>query len=218
MASPTVENYVKEIYLAQQALGDQAVPMGHVARALNVVPGTATVMVKSLAQSGLVDYEPRRGVRLSAEGRALALRMLRRHRIVELFLVQTLGLDWAEIHDEAERLEHAVSERVLERLDALLGHPKTDPHGDPIPSAQGDIDERVLSSLADCRVGKRYRVARVGDQSPAFLQFLDEHGLKPGTPLRVSTRETIADAVTLQFDDGAAATMGLSAAAKIMVE
>ena len=218
MATPTVENYVKEIFMAQQALGDQAVPMGQVARALNVVPGTATVMVKSLAQTGLVDYEPRRGVRVTRKGRSLALRMLRRHRLVELFLVEKLGLDWGEIHDEAEQLEHAISERVLERLDAFLGHPKTDPHGDPIPSAEGDFDERVLNSLANCRVGRRYRIARVGDQSPAFLQFLDERGLKPGTPLRVCAREDIADAVTLQLDDGNAATLGLKAAAKIMVE
>lgn len=217
MASPTVENYVKEIFLAQQG-GDQPVPMGSIARALGVVPGTATVMVKSLAQAGLVEYEPRRGVRVSAQGRTLALRMLRRHRIVEYFLVEKLGLDWAEIHQEAEQLEHSISERVLERLDAFLGHPKTDPHGDPIPTAQGDFDERVLDSLADCRVGKRYRVARVGDQSPAFLQFLDETGLKPGTPLRVSAREDVADSVTLQLDDGHAATLGLKAAAKIMVE
>jgi DtxR family Mn-dependent transcriptional regulator len=218
MATTTVENYVKEIFLAQQQLGDQSVPMGQVARALSVVPGTATVMVKSLSQSGLVDYEPRRGVRVTPQGRSLALRMIRRHRLIELFLVQTLGLDWGEIHAEAERLEHAISDRVLERLDALLGHPKTDPHGDPIPSAEGDLDERVLDSLADCRVGKRYRIARVGDQSPAFLQFLDEHGLKPGTPLRVEAREDVADAVTLQLDDGQAATLGLKAAAKIMVE
>src|SRR5689334_14179600 len=137
MASSTVENYLKQIYLEQQEAGEQLVPMGKLAAAMGVVPGTATTMIKALADSGLVSYEPRGGARLTRGGEQLALHVLRRHRLVELFLVKVLKLDWSEVHAEAEELEHAISEKVLERMDSLLGHPSVDPHGDPIPPAKG---------------------------------------------------------------------------------
>ena len=112
--------------------------MGKLATAMGVVPGTATTMMEALADSGLVAYEPRGGVRLTRGGaRVLALHVLRRHRLVELFLVQVLGMDWSEVHPEAEELEHAISDKVLERIDTLLGHPSVDPHGDPIPPPRG---------------------------------------------------------------------------------
>src|SRR3954465_993061 len=123
MPTSTVENYLKQLYLEQQAAPDELVSMGRLAAAMGVVPGTATSMIKALADSGLVFYEPRLGTRLTKGGEQLALRVLRRHRLVELFLVKVLGLDWSEVHDEAEELEHAISEKVLERMDALLGHP-----------------------------------------------------------------------------------------------
>src|SRR5438046_8279 len=137
MASRTVENYLKALYSEQQRAGDELVSMGRLASAMGVVPGTVTTMVKALADSGLVSYEPRGGVRLTRGGEQLALHVLRRHRLVELFLVKVLGLDWSEVHAEAEELEHAVSDKVLERIDALLEHPRVDPHGDPIPPARG---------------------------------------------------------------------------------
>src|SRR3954468_18452916 len=166
MPSSTVEDYLKQIYLEQQAAGaGQLVPMGKLAVAMGVVPGTATSMVKALADSGLVTYEPRGGLRLTRGGEQLALRVLRRHRLVELFLVKVLGLDWSEVHAEAEELEHAVSDKVLERIDALLGHPSVDPHGDPIPPAKGRPQVSAQqSSLVECEAGKSYRVARVVDQ------------------------------------------------------
>src|SRR5580698_67087 len=123
MPSSTVENYLKQLYLEQQAGADPLVPMGRLASAMGVVPGTATSMVKALADSGLVEYEPRGGVRLTSSGRQLALHVLRRHRLVELFLVKVLGLDWSVVHDEADMLEHAISDRVLERMDAVLEYP-----------------------------------------------------------------------------------------------
>ena len=136
LPSSTVENYLKAIYKAQAAFGDDAseelVPMGRLATALGVVPGTATTMVKALAESGLVDYEPYAGVRLTSAGAKLAALVLRRHRLMELFLVKVVGMSWAEVHDEAERLEHAASDQLIDRIDAMLGHPSTDPHGDPI--------------------------------------------------------------------------------------
>src|SRR5215211_1769677 len=182
MPTPTVENYVKQIYLEQQSVdaeggADALVPMGRLAAAMGVVPGTATTMVKALSDSGLVAYEPREGVRLSRGGEQLALHVLRRHRLVELFLVKVLGLDWSEVHDEAEELEHAISDKVLERMDHLLGRPTADPHGDPIPTAKGKVSEGRYPSLADCPVGRPLRVVRVLDQDPAFLQFVERCGL-----------------------------------------
>src|SRR5687767_11670932 len=162
--SSTVENYLKQLYLEQQANPEQLVSMGKLASAMGVVPGTATSMVKALADSGLVTYEPREGVRLTSGGEQLALHVLRRHRLVELFLVKVLGLDWSEVHDEAEELEHAISEKVLERMDNLLGRPTADPHGDPIPTAKGKVSEGRYPSLADCPVGRPLRVVRILDQ------------------------------------------------------
>ena len=124
--------------------------MGQIAAALGVTPGTATTMVKALAESGLVQYEPYSGVRLTAAGERLAGLVLRRHRLVELFLVQVMGLRWDEVHEEAEKLEHVVSERLIERMDEMLGRPEVDPHGDPIPDADGAIRQRELQTLLDC--------------------------------------------------------------------
>src|SRR5947209_7733724 len=168
MASVTVENYLKQLYLEQQQRQSSAelVSMGKLAAAMGVVPGTATTMVKALADSGLVTYQSRGGVRLTRGGEQLALHVLRRHRLVELFLVKVLGLDWSEVHEEADELEHAISDKVLERIDALLGRPSVDPHGDPIPTAKGKLAAPRLESLADCGLGKNLRIARVLDQGP----------------------------------------------------
>src|SRR5437762_10217975 len=180
MPSSTVENYLKQIYLEQQAAPELLVPMGKLAMLMGVVPGTATSMVKALADSGLVAYEPREGARLTRGGEQLALHVLRRHRLVELFLVKVLGLDWSEVHPEAEELEHAISDKVLEKIDALLGRPSVDPHGDPIPSAKGKVDASRYASLADCEMNRPVRVVRVIDQDAGFLQFVDRCGLIPG--------------------------------------
>src|SRR5580700_4576775 len=141
MATITVENYLKKLYLEQHAADGDRVAMGRLASAMGVVPGTATSMVKALSDSGLVEYQRRGGVRLTSRGEQLALHVLRRHRLVELLLVKVLGLDWSEVHEEAESLEHAISDRVLERIDAILGHPTVDPHGDPIPTSKGQLHE-----------------------------------------------------------------------------
>src|SRR4051812_4262714 len=193
MASSTVENYVKQLYVEQQASTDRLVSMGRLASAMGVVPGTVTTMVKALADAGLVTYEPRGGARLTPGGERLALHVLRRHRLVELFLVKVLGLDWSEVHAEAEELEHAISDKVLERMDLLLDRPSVDPHGDPIPTARGHVASSRHLSLADCPVGRPLRVARVMDQDPQFLQLADRRGLIPGAPVTVAARDPVAD-------------------------
>jgi DtxR family transcriptional regulator, Mn-dependent transcriptional regulator len=217
MASSTVEDYLKQICL-MQAEAPELVSMGKLAAAMGVVPGTATSMIKALADSGLVQYEPRGGVRLTHGGEQLALHVLRRHRLVELFLVKVLGLDWSEVHAEAEELEHAVSDKVLNKIDAYLGRPSVDPHGDPIPSAKGKVAEPRHESLADCAVDTPFRVARVIDQDPAFLQFVERCGLMPGVAVTVQVRDKLADAIWVRPGERRAQPLGTSAAAKILVE
>ena len=219
MITSTVENYLKQLYLEQSAHPEQLVPMGRLAVLMGVVPGTATSMVKTLADSSLVSYEPREGVRLTAGGEKLALHVLRRHRLVELFLVRVLGLDWSEVHEEAEELEHTISDKVLERIDELLGRPSSDPHGDPIPSASGDVSiAPELCSLADCAIDRPVRVARVIDQDPPFLQFVERCGLTPGVSVRVECRDLHAAAVQVRPECKPSVTLGLAAAEKILVE
>ncbi len=218
MLTPTIENYLKHLYEEQQRSRQELLPTGRLATALDVTPGTATAMVKTLADAGLVDYEPRSGVRLTAAGERQALRVIRRHRLIELFLVQTLGLDWSEVHDEAEELEHALSDKVLDRLDAFLGHPQFDPHGDPIPRAKGKLARTQLKNLADCEVGRPLRVARIVDQDAQFLQFVHAQGLMPGTRVVVESRDSLADAAVVRAEGRAVLTLGTSAAGKIMVE
>ena len=192
--------------------------MGQVASALSVAPGTATTMVKALAESGLAEYEPYTGVRLTAAGEKLAGLVLRRHRLVELFLVQVMGMSWAEVHDEAEQLEHVVSERLIERIDEMLGHPTHDPHGDPIPNPDGAIASRELDTLLTCPVGTPLRVTRIADQDPAFLRFIENNDLKPGQPVEVETRDAAADSVRLRREDDKTVTIGTRAASKLLVE
>jgi DtxR family transcriptional regulator, Mn-dependent transcriptional regulator len=220
LPSSTVENYLKAIYLGQSALptGIQLVPMGSVAAALGITPGTATTMVKALAESGLAEYEPYSGVRLTPAGERLAGLVLRRHRLVELFLVQVMGMSWDEVHDEAEQLEHVVSERLIERIDDMLGRPTRDPHGDPIPNPDGAIATRHLDNLLTCPLGTPLTVTRIADQDPAFLRFIEKNDLKPGQPIQVEMRDPAADSVQLRGKDRRAITIGARAASKLLVE
>ncbi len=220
LPSSTVENYLKAIYQGQSTLGrdQRLVPMGQVAAALAVTPGTATTMVKALAESGLAEYEPYSGVRLSAAGEKLAGLVLRRHRLVELFLVQVMGMSWAEVHDEAEHLEHVVSERLIDRIDEMLGRPTHDPHGDPIPNPDGAITTKHLDNLLTCPIGAPLRVTRIADQDPAFLRFIESNDLKPGQPIEVESRDAAADSVMLRGKDERRITIGARAASKLLVE
>jgi DtxR family transcriptional regulator, Mn-dependent transcriptional regulator len=219
LASQTVENYLKAIYLAQAAQDDPGslVPMGQLATALGVVPGTATTMVKTLAESGLVKYEPYMGVRLTAAGEKLAALVLRRHRLIEQFLVQVLGMNWSEVHDEAERLEHAVSERLIDRIDEMLGRPAVDPHGDPIPGPEGKLAPQRYDDLLSSPVETPLLVTRVTDQDAKFLLFLEERDLKPGQRISIVRRDTASDSVTVRNDNGRETTIGTRAASKVLV-
>src|SRR5881394_1177954 len=220
LPSSTVENYLKAIHQGQSVLppGVRLVPMGSVASALGVTPGTATTMVKALAESGLAEYEPYSGVRLSAAGEKLAALVLRRHRLVELFLVQVMGMSWDEVHDDAEQLEHVVSDRLIDRIDEMLGRPTHDPHGDPIPSPDGAIAPIPADTLLTCPTGTALKVTRITDQDPAFLRFVQSNNLKPGERIEVELRDTAADAVRLRRANREPLTIGARAASKLLVE
>lgn len=222
LPSSTVENYLKAIHQAQHRLaGDRdLVPMGQLSSALGVVPGTATTMVKTLAESGLVVYEPYSGVRLTAAGTKLAAAVLRRHRLVELFLVRVMGMNWDEVHDEAEQLEHAVSDQLIERIDEMLGRPSVDPHGDPIPDAEGLIQTpgEHTYTLLTCPVDTPLVVSRVLDQNGEFLRFVEQSDLKPGQPITVTSRDAAADRVIARVSGDRELALGTRAASKLLVE
>jgi DtxR family Mn-dependent transcriptional regulator len=219
LASQTVENYLKAIYVAQGSSDDPGslVPMGQLASALGVVPGTATTMVKTLADSGLVRYEPYMGVRLTAAGEKLAAMVLRRHRLIEQFLVQVLGMNWSEVHEEAERLEHAVSERLIDRIDDMLGRPAVDPHGDPIPGPEGTLNRRADPDLMTSPVNTPLVVTRVTDQDADFLRFIEQRNLKPGQKLTIESRDPASDSVSIRSESGLRTTIGARAASKVLV-
>jgi DtxR family Mn-dependent transcriptional regulator len=217
--SQTVENYLKTIFQAQMALESAGalVPMGQLATALGVVPGTATTMVKALADSGLAHYEPYVGVRLTPAGEKLAALVLRRHRLIELFLVNVMGMSWTEVHDEAENLEHAVSDRLIDRIDEMLGRPAVDPHGDPIPDPEGTVPTPEYDSLLTCPIGASVTVSRVSDQDREFLQFAENHDLRPGDVVRVEERSAAGDSVQLRGRNDRRITIGARAASKVLV-
>lgn len=218
MPSSTVEDYLKQILLLEQRGDDARATNGALAAAMGVTPASATTMVKALAESGLVDYVAYEGARLTPKGRKLAVHVQRRHRLVELFLVQVLGLDWSEVHDEAERLEHAVSDRVIDRIDEVLDHPDVDPHGHPIPSTSGDVGASAGRPLDEVEVGRQVRIVSVSDADAGFLRALESMGLRPGRLATVRSKNAAADSVAVALRPGHEQTLGLRAAARIHVE
>jgi DtxR family Mn-dependent transcriptional regulator len=219
-ASSTVENYLKAIYQGSTGLpqDQRLLPMGQLAGSLDVTPGTATAMVKTLAESGLVEYEPYTGVTLTPAGQKLAALVLRRHRLVELFLVKVMGFRWDEVHEDAEHLEHAVSDRLVERMDHMLGRPETDPHGDPIPDPNGLIKRQEVQNLLTCPLHTKLTVTRVIDQDKGFLRFIERHDLMPGTAIEIEARDQAGDSVSVKGRNDRIVIIGTRAASKLLVQ
>ncbi len=218
MPSLTVENYLKAILQISIRNESDWVSTGQLAEALGVSPGTVTSMLKTLAESQLADYKPYEGVRLTETGRTLGMRMLRRHRLIELFLVHTLDMTWDQVHEEAENMEHAVSDFLIDRIDDYLGRPQCDPHGDPIPSSEGTMRGQTVTAvpLTDCRPGTRVKITRVINQGPEFLRYLSETGLELGVVGIVRTNNAEADVVTIDLNDDPV-SMGHQAAGQLLV-
>ena len=216
MASLTVENYVKAIFKICRQNGNLLATTGRLATELDVSPGTVTSMLKALSESGLATYTPYEGVRLTEPGTELALEILRRHRLIECFLAKVLGMPWDEVHEDAEQLEHSVSERLIDRIDEFLGHPDYDPHGDPIPKRDGRLPERTLRALSDCPAGSTFTLAQVTDQAPDFLRYLSNSGFLLGCNGTVTANQPEAGLVTVRLADREA-SLGMEAAQKMLV-
>jgi DtxR family Mn-dependent transcriptional regulator len=210
-----VEDYLKAIYELERLSG--AAGTTEIAQRLSIAPASVSGMVRRLADQGLLDHERYRGVKLTDAGRRLALRMIRRHRVIESYLTRALGYPWDRVHDEAERLEHAASDELIDRMATAIGEPAVDPHGAPIPTREGTIDERAHISLADLGPGQRGRVVRVSDDDAARLRYLGELGLTPGSGVTVVTRAPFDGPITIRVGR-AEHPIGPRLAAVVLVE
>ncbi len=216
MPTSTVENYLKAI-LHLQGEGKGGTTVGEIARVLAVTPGTVTIMMRQLKERGLVAYEPRRGLSLRPRGRTAALKVVRRHRLIELFLVEVMKLDWSEVHEEAEILEHVISDRLLDRIDIMLGEPTHDPHGDPIPDRNGVLAKDLAVPLVDVDDGE-YRVVRVSDEDSALLGWLNEKGLTIGEEFHLTHPDRAAGVLELARRGGGRVQLGVQVAGQVFVE
>ncbi len=192
----SVEDYLKAIY--RLSPHGRTASTSEIAQRLELSPASVSGMVKRLSEQGLLEHVPYKGVQLTAEGRRAALRMLRRHRLIEAYLVAFLGYTWDTVHDEAERLEHAVSDTLVERMAAVLGNPTVDPHGDPIPTPDGDIDEPAGMPLSDVPAGASAVIRQVEEGQPDRLRYIASLGLRPGVRVSVVDRQPFQGPVTIE--------------------
>ena len=214
-----VEDYLKAIYDLER-IGEPATT-NDIAVRLSISPASVSGMVRRLADQKLITHEPYRGVRLTTDGRRAALRTLRRHRILECYLTEVLGYPWDRVHEEAEQLEHAASEELIERMAAALGDPALDPHGAPIPTRDGRVEEALLRPLADVVQGERFRVRRVKDEDASRLRYLAELGIRPGAVVRVLDKAPFQGPITVWVDDsagGSTRAIGVGLAEQVFVE
>jgi DtxR family Mn-dependent transcriptional regulator len=195
-----IEDYTKAIYALESRDGD-AVSTNALAERLGVTAASASGMVKRLGELGLVEHRPYRGVSLTEEGRRVALEVMRHHRLLELYLVQSLGVPWDRVHAEAEVLEHVLSEELEELIAVKLGHPTLDPHGDPIPSRELTIDERPTESLQSLDGGAKGVFARISDSDPDMLRFLADRGIAPGAEFEVLEKQPFDGPLFVRFGD-----------------
>jgi DtxR family transcriptional regulator, Mn-dependent transcriptional regulator len=209
------EDYLKTIYEIERE-GDAALT-NDIATRLAIAPASVSGMIRRLADQGLVKHERYHGVRLTNAGRTAALRTLRRHRILECYLAQVLGYDWDRVHEEAERLEHAASDELIDRMATALGEPTVDPHGAPIPTRDGTVDETRHVSLAELAEGVHARVLRMADKDGEFLRYLAGIGIIPGADLLVQQRAPFDGPISVQVGS-VTHSVGVSAAARVFVE
>lgn len=209
--SASSQNYLKAVWTLQE-WSDEAVTLSTLAERAGVRLSTASEAVRRLADQGLLEHTPYGSITLSPEGRTYAVAMVRRHRLIESFLVTTLGYRWDQVHDEAEALEHAVSDFMIDRIDEHLGFPTRDPHGDPIPSVDGEVVQPDATLLTEIPLGSRVRVERIADEDPLLLQHLEEHGVGVGTVLDTRAGAPYSDSIEVVVaETGVALALGRSA-------
>lgn len=195
--SRSTEDYLKAIYQLEARTG--AAQTSAIADELDIAPPSVTGMVKRLSESGLLEHTPYRGVQLTAAGRRAALRMVRRHRILETYLTTKLGYGWDSVHEEAERLEHAVSDELIERMAMALGNPQYDPHGAPIPTPAGEVETPDHVPLSELPVGAVAELRQVSDRDPALLRFVASLGLRPGVSFEIMARQPFRGPVAVRI-------------------
>jgi len=198
MHSFTEENYLKAIYKLQEQNGE-TVGNSDLAKSLDVQSASVTDMLKKMAKKKLINYEKSKGFKLTEKGRHIAINIIRKHRLWEVFLLEKLGFGWDEVHEMAEQLEHIQSERLIDRLDQYLGHPKSDPHGDPIPNANGVFTKSKSILLSEAKEGIQVRFVGVTDHSSSFLTYLDKLGISLGDSLTIKAIEDFDNTFTLQL-------------------
>ncbi|MFZ2049956.1 MAG: metal-dependent transcriptional regulator [Solirubrobacteraceae bacterium] len=210
--SPAVEDYCKAIFTLQSRTR-APVSTNALAERLSLTPGSVSAMVRRLGELGLTEHVPYKGVELTPRGRRVALEVIRHHRLLELFLATTLDMPWDRVHDEAEVLEHVLSEELEQLIAAKLGEPTLDPHGDPIPSAQLELEEHPTQSLDSLKDGQEGVFARVSDSDPEMLRYLSAQGISPGAHLRVIERQPFGGPLLVSFEGSEQAIGGLLAKA-----
>jgi len=216
MRSPSIEDYLKVVYKLEEREGAPPVSTGDVARSMEVSPASASNMIKRLDDLGFLTYEAYEGATLTKPGRTVALEVLRHHRLLELYLKEVMGFSWDEIHEEAEILEHHISERFESRIEEMLGHPTRDPHGHPIPSRDGTVDELPTRSLADLGEGEAAPIDHVADEDGALLDLLEQRGLLPGAQVEVVDVRPL-DGLLVVAVDGTEQLVGEPVAQKVVV-
>jgi DtxR family Mn-dependent transcriptional regulator len=216
--SRSAEDYLKAIF--QLAERSEWVATTDIAERLGIAPASVTGMVKRLAESAHLEHLPYRGVRLTDSGRAVALAVMRRHRILETYLITKLAYDWSNVHEEAERLEHAVSEELIERMAFALGQPRYDPHGAPIPTREGDIERTAYVALADIEAGAKVALRQVGDEDSERLRYLKSIGLVPVVELLVLDKAPFGGPITVRIGERETKdrVIGPELAARLLVE
>ena len=208
------EDYLKVIYELER--NGAAAGTSEIAGRLGIAPASVTGMIQRLARLGLVESERYRGTRLTEAGRTAALQLIRRHRIIECYLVERLGFGWEDVHEEAERLEHAASDQLIARMAGAIGNPTQDPHGAPIPTPDGRVDESHLPSIAEMAEGTDATVMRMSDRDPDFLRYLDGLGIRPGARVRLVTRGPFDGPLSVAVD-GVPQTIGTNSAARVFI-
>lgn len=200
MPSDSIENYLKTIHKLSQASGPERVKTKDIADRLELSLPSVTSMLKTLSRQGYLDYVPYQGVHLTDAGHIAALKVVRKHRLIELFLLRTLDMDWSEVHEEAELLEHALSDKLTDRIDAFLGFPRHDPHGDPIPHRDGTIPESIGMLLTEVGLAQPMAIHRVLTQNSEVLRYLDDKGINLGARLAVVELAPFGGPVTVEVD------------------
>ncbi|TVR56401.1 MAG: metal-dependent transcriptional regulator [Gemmatimonadales bacterium] len=215
--SRSVEDYLKAIYSLSET-GEPA-STSSIAQILDIQPASVSGMIKRLAEWGFVEHAPYRGVKLTATGTREALRIIRRHRVLETYLSQRLGYSWDDVHEEAERLEHAASDELIDRMAAAMENPRHDPHGAPIPSSSGEVEVRNHPTLAEVAAGERARIRAVRDEDPERLRYMEARGLMPGVILVLEARAPFSGPITIRVggDEGTLQTIGFDLARRIWV-